>query len=35
MVRQGKGGGHICVPPPGMEMIPLAKKLGAERKMDG
>jgi hypothetical protein len=35
MVRQGKGGGHICVAPPGMEMGQLAKKIRVEREMDG
>ena len=35
MVRRGKGGGHICVAPPGMEMSQLAKKIGVEREMDG
>jgi len=32
MVRQGKGGGHICVVPPGMEMGQLAKKWGLKEK---
>lgn len=32
MVRQGKGGGHIYVAPPGMEMGQLAKKLGLKGK---
>jgi hypothetical protein len=34
MVRQGKGGGHMNMPPPGMEMGQLAKKIGVEREMD-
>jgi len=32
MVRQRKGGGHMNIPPPGMEMGHLAKKMGWKEK---
>lgn len=32
MVRQRKGGGHICVAPPGMEMGQLPKKNWGEKR---
>jgi hypothetical protein len=35
MVNQGKGGGDMHIPPPGIEMGQLAKKIGVEREMDG
>jgi len=31
VVRQGKGRGAMCIPPPGMEMAHLAKNWGGKR----